>query len=106
MCLLLNNILLESIEFVGKSGSTPNICVYYSVAAFIAAALLQDLLTRNRSFSITTQTKRGSGDEKRFHQVEIGGDVVLTHCVDWPLDWTNCQSCCKITLQNALDHVL
>ena len=77
---------------------------YVCSSFYSSSTLLQDLLTRNRSFSITTQTKRGGGE--RFHQVEIGGNMVLTHCVDRAQDWTNCQSCCKFTLQNALDHVL
>ena len=59
-----------------------------SAAAFIAAAFIATGSAHQKQviFCLTTQTKRGSGDKKRFHQVEIGGDVLLTHCVDWPLD--------------------
>ena len=55
-----------------------------SAAAFIATGSAAH--QKQVKFCLTTQTKRGSGDEKRFHQVEIGGDVVLTHCVEWALD--------------------
>ena len=59
VCLLLNNILLESIEFVGKSGSTLNICLYYIVAAFIAAALCCRICSPETGHSASQHKQRG-----------------------------------------------
>ena len=72
-------------------------------AAFIAAALCCRICSPETGHSASQHKQKG---EVGKDQVEIGGNMVLTHCVDRAQDWTNCQSCCKFTLQNALDHML